>query len=431
MTKAEQIEDLKQQGIELMAAARYDAAKDIFTRILELDNRYEEAYLHLGNAYVNTEMIDKAITCFDKALLLNEHSNEALYSMACAHFLKGESLEAIQYFNRCEENGFTSVEMYGIMSVIFLDIKDYNQSLRCLSRSIKLEPLNPLPRMDKARVYLTQGLYKEALNCLRELEEVLPDVGDAYALEADVLMTTGEPEAALDAIDKAVNRFPEDSFLLATKAKVQNNAGKYEDALKTISQAKEHFKDGKRLERDITLQESLAYAGLEKIDESIGVLEEAYEDDKADEEMLFFLMNECFATNRFEKSLETAEKLLEMEDVQPRFQAAALYSQASSIKALGREEEALEMYKELVGVFRRITIANPGLLDVYIYRLLALKELERYDEAIDIADHIISLAPESAIGYAFKSEVYKAKGDTQATEEFMKKTLALDPNFKF
>lgn len=428
------VQDLIQQGVELMAAERFEAAKELFERVLEMDKKNYDAYVHLGNACVNLEMLPNGIAAFKKAELLCPDSTEVLYSLGCAFFLEGDYLEAIKKFNQCEEKGFRSVEMYGVMEIIFLDSKDYVQALRCANRAIRLEPLNPQPYLDKAQLYLLQDKPKEAIGCLRDIEELLPDAAEPYLLESQIFLRLEEHEQALEAVDRAVARFPCDPSMLLAKARTLNSMERYKEAGTLLKTARELALGDTALLRDIAVQESVSYAGMQDIGASIASLEGVVADttsDRVDEEALFLLANECYAMKQYEKAEKYAKQLADAPDADPRFRAAGIFWSASSLKELGRSEEAAQSFRAAVGTLRQINIGNPGLLEVYLYRAMSHKELGEYEKALDLVDHIINLTPDDAVGYAFKADILAAKGDEKKAEELRAKALSLDPNFEF
>lgn len=426
----DQTKDLVQQGIELLSAQRFEAAKSLFERVIGLDKRNFDAYLQLGNACVNLQQVGEGINAFKKALLVRPDSSEAKYSLGCAYFLNGESVEAIKQFNACEKAGFASVEMYSLMEVIFLDADDYTQAVRCANKAIRLEPLNPQPYVDKAQLFMAQGKNKEALSCLREVEYLLPDAADPYILETRLLTQDGDHDAAVAAIERACKRFPEDGALMLEKGRALNAKGSYAEALQAL-EAVESMVGGESLAHDIAMQKGVAKAGMQDIDASIAEFEKLAQGDVPDADALFLLLNECSVTSRYEDVLKFAGQMLAIPDVLPRYQAAAVYWNAAALKELGREEEAQAAFKEAVRTLRQITIGNAGLIEVYAYRAMCHKELGEFDEALSLIDHLLVLSPDDAVGYAFKADIYKAMEDAERERQMRDKVLSIDPDFQF
>lgn len=428
----EEIQDGLRRGMELMAAERYEAACDAFEGVLALDKGNYEAYFNLGNARVNLGKIDEGIEAFKKALLAKPDAAEARYSLACALFLEEKNVQAVREFNRCEESGFAPVEMYQILETIFVDADDPVQAIRCVNKAIALEPLNPRHYIDKAQLYLLREQPKEAVACLREVEELLPDAAEPYIVESQIYLKSEEADAALAPVERALERFPEDASLLLAKARVLNELERFAEAVTVLAKARELAGEGNVLLRDIDLQEAVALAGAKKIDGSIEALERAVAADPAADEAMFMLITECAAAKRFEDVERYSDQVISGGlEVDAHTKAAAVYWKAAAMRELGREDEAALAFREATGVLRRITIANPGLIEVYAYRLMCHKELDEFDKAEELADHIIRLAPEDATGYAFKSDVMAAKGDEGQAAELRAKVLDLNPSFKF
>lgn len=427
----EETQDRLQQGIELMAARHYEMARDVFISVLDVDRGNYEAHFNLANAYVNLGEVDEGVEEFKKALLARGDSQEALYGLACALFLAGRNAEAVREFNRCEERGYVTTEMYQILQTIFVEAKDYVQAVRYANKAIQLDPLDVQLYLDKAQILLLRGQPREAVSCLREAEELLPDSAEPYIVEAQILVQSSDGEEALSTIGRALERFPEDPTLHLVKARVLNELDRYVEALPVLARVEElaNGLDAQdSLLHDTAFQRAIALAGSKDLDGSIAALERAAELGSAADETMFLLITECGGTRRFEEAERYADRVLTGElDVDARTKAAATYWKAASMKALGRTDEAKAAFREAVGVLRRITISNPGLVDVYAYRLMCHKELREFDKALDLVDHIIGLAPDNAAGYAFKADILEERGDKHEARRLREKAASLAP----
>ena len=425
------IADKINQGIELMALERYEAAKHVFEEVVAADRRNLDAYLHLGNACISLGLIDEGIAQFKKALLVDEGSVDALYSLGCAYFLKEDKVNAIRYFNRVEELGAATVEMYAIMMVLFVDADDPEMAIRYANRAIQLDPLNASLRVDKAQIYLAVGRYGDAASTLRELQELLPDELEGYAVEVEVQLEAQDYDAAIAALNRALDRFPEDPRILVLKARTMNVIGRYEEALAVCDAVQESRYFNEDVQAETALQRGIALGGLDRMDESIAAIESTIGMGENPDQALFLIMNEALALQAYDKALEYADKLLAIEDVEPRVHASAVFAKPFALDKLGRAAEAQELYREAVSELRRTTISNPGLFEVYGYRVMCHKALGEYDKALEIADHIISLDEDDAAAYALKRDVLLAKGDESGAEAMRAKVLSLDPDFVF
>jgi tetratricopeptide (TPR) repeat protein len=92
-----------------------------------------------------------------------------------------------------------------------------------------------------------------------------------------------------------------------------------------------------------------------------------------------------------------------MSDADTRQQAEEHYYAALDLMAEGKLEEAVAAYRESLGVDPRFTEAMHGLAR-------ALQDLERYDEAIAIAQQITELDPDDVLAHTSLSVLYQKKG---------------------
>ena len=427
----EEIQDLLARGTELMAAQRYEDAVEAYKSVLALDKANYEAFFNLGNAYINQQMLDEGIDAFRKALLAKPDSDEARYSLGCAYFIADRLPEAVKEFNRCEERGFAPLEMYEILETIFLDSDDPIQAIRYANKAIEANPLLPDHYINKAQFYLLLEKPKEAAAVLREVESLLPDAAEPYQVEAQIHLQSGDFGEAVAVCDRALSRFPDDPSMLLVKGQVLNQAEKADEALELLDKAAELVGLGSSLIAEIDAARGVAYALNQDTDASIECLKRAVAaGGQSQDQASFMLLSELAVVEDYEQIEACAKTILELGDISPRTRAAAIFWNAFAAKKLG-QDTADELLRDAQVHLRRITIANPGIIEAYCYRLQCHKELGEYDKALDLAEHLIRLAPEDAAGYAFKSDVLAAKGDVTGAEQFREKALGLDPSFKF
>ena len=174
------------KGISLMSVEKYEEAKMEFKVAIEIDKKSYEAYIHLGNACANLGKFDEAIMAFNNALMVDSSSGEALYSIGNIHMLKEEKLKAVEYYNKAENAGYKKAELYQMLAIIFYESNDTPQALRNITRAIDAEPLDGNLRLFKARVYLAENKYDEALETLDDMQKILPDAFESYDLRAQI-----------------------------------------------------------------------------------------------------------------------------------------------------------------------------------------------------------------------------------------------------
>jgi Flp pilus assembly protein TadD len=92
-----------------------------------------------------------------------------------------------------------------------------------------------------------------------------------------------------------------------------------------------------------------------------------------------------------------------MTDANRRQKAEDLYYSALDLMAEGQLEQALTLYRESSEADPTFTEALHGLAR-------ALKDLERFDEAIEVAKKIAEIDPEDVLAHTSLSVLYQKKG---------------------
>jgi tetratricopeptide (TPR) repeat protein len=71
-----------------------------YKKAIEIDPEYAEAYLGLGNAYLQTNNLEGGIYCLERALEIQPDQGPVVYNLGMAHFNNGDKDKALPYFTR-------------------------------------------------------------------------------------------------------------------------------------------------------------------------------------------------------------------------------------------------------------------------------------------------------------------------------------------
>lgn len=416
------------QGIALMSAENYPAAKTEFEEAVRLNIKSAEAYTHLGNACANLGQLDEALAAFKNALIVQPNSAETLFSIASIYLMKNDRLRAVEYYNKAEEAGFKRLELYQILATLFFEAHDTTQALRNITKGIAVAPLEGEPRLLKARIYLADNRYDEALETLEEMQKVLPDAFEAYDLRIQIYSAHGKYEEALKICEDICARFPLDVQVALSKLKVLVSMQRDEEAFAHLQHMKQMVGFDMVL-KDAVMQEAILYLRKEKVQEAIQILTDASNKLGGNADILYVLLDLYGKLDMHENTRATAEKLIAL-NPNPYYLYTAKFFLAHAAEKLGQVEQAKEQYKKLTSVLRKATIKDPSFYEGYIYRLLCHTRIGEYDKALVLADYIQNIHPERTDGHAFRHYIYKTMGDTEKAEAEKKLALQQDPNIK-
>lgn len=424
----ERIQEIMQQGVAYMIGENYEEAQKKFELCIEADPESVDAYIHLGNAQTNLLKFDEAIKNFKTALMLQPDDGEILFGIGNVYFLKNDYAEAIRFYNKAEKAGYQAEDIYTIMATIFMDAGDFVQAIRMISKAIRLEPLHGELYTQKVAMQLQQKDYEGAEITLQEYQELLPDSYDVYELSAQLYCAQGKYEKAKEILDVASERFPDDPAIGLLSVKYYVDTESYKEASELVKKVMD-MEMTEELRRQAILYQATADANLGNVEDVKKNLT-AYLEKHQDDEMSFLLLNTYQALKDYEKVRETAQKLVEQGTTESMVAAGKFYY-ASAQEALEGLAAAQQEYRKLTGELRKMTIKNPGLYEVYIYRLLCHAKLGEYDKALELGDYLVNSQPNMADGHMYKNYIYNLMGDKEKADEEKRMAKEINPQLMF
>lgn len=332
--------DLITQGVTLMKLQKYSDACDMFRLALEQDPENFDAYIHLGNAYVNLNELNEAITAFKSALILDKDSGQALFSLANVYYLLDDNKNAIKNYVKAENVGYHSADMYVIMGNIFYSAGDTVQALRYVSRAVKEQPLRGDLWRQKILLELELEHVDAALETLDEFESILPEALDIHELRTRILLDLKRYDEAREHLAKALMVFPDDMRLRLLKIQLEIADEHPEAAKEEIVQIKSQGLDA-GFRKKIAMEEADIYLREGNPAGIVDSLSWGLEESPGDADLLFIMLNTYIAVLDYDNIIKFADQLLKNEEIDPSAMASAEFYRALSLRQTGKRRRPL------------------------------------------------------------------------------------------
>ena len=111
--------------------------------MLFLDKKNIDALLHIGFIYHSLKENSKAFKCFKQVLKSDKNNFLGYYGLARLYqSLEKHNIEAINCFKKCLELEPDNIKANLQLGILFLKIKNYDESLIYLEKVVNLEPNN-------------------------------------------------------------------------------------------------------------------------------------------------------------------------------------------------------------------------------------------------------------------------------------------------
>lgn len=167
---------------------------------------------NVGLVYLQNDRYDDAMKYLNKSLSLRPNFDLALNAIGIIHFIKGEFQQAKDYFEKClvVSPGFTEARNY--LGSVYQELGYLDRAEAEFRKAIADESYRSreLPHYNLARLYLTQGKDKEALELVNTAIEINDRMVMALNLKGVLLERQGQLQEAIINYEKALNIAPGD-----------------------------------------------------------------------------------------------------------------------------------------------------------------------------------------------------------------------------
>lgn len=418
----EELQEYIAQANVLMGQEKYEAAISYFEKAELIDKMNTDIYLSKGIAYANLEDYDKAYIEFEKVIKINKKEGIAYFHLGNLKMLMGDKTKGLELYNNAIAYGFDDAQVYFSLGLMHEEEGSDDLAIRNYSKAILKDPNRADVRIRKISIFIRNQHYPEALQSLDELILANPDVFEGYHLKFLVLVQQNKLDEAEIVINEAMQIFPEDTAFAIDKASLLITKKMYDEAIIYLDDISVHMETDLDLKHSIAMEKSRAYASLEDMDKTIESLEEAreislsYDVPRLDLEALYLLMN-CYLNNEnFNKVLECAKEIKKAEE-EDYYSLAAYYYEPIALKLLGKTEEANKLFEESISYFRNKSLKHPNNMDSYAFRIMALREIGKYDKALELADYLVMVNDSVAESHSLRAIVLEEIGRTDEAKQ--------------
>jgi serine/threonine-protein kinase len=225
--------------------ADLDSALSHFERATELDPQFALAHSGLGSCYINRVLkglgeahdYEKAQEEFDKALAIDPKLLEARMHMVFIYITNGQKPKARMEIESLREEYPNDVGVHFTCGYLARLDADYDRALRSFDRMVRLNPNERVvTSFHRARIFMYQGRYEEALEAIEQGAELEPDHPLLQTFRARVLYYRGEVDAAAGILTEVLEHHPQMDGIRPILATCLSAQGKHELANKQITE---------------------------------------------------------------------------------------------------------------------------------------------------------------------------------------------------
>src|SRR5258705_2900474 len=227
-----------------ISRADLESAINHFERATDLDPRFALAHSALGGCYVNRVLKglgeahdhEKALDAFNKALAIDPKLLEARMHMIFIYISTGQKPKAREEVELLREEYPNDVGVHFARGYLARLDSDYDRALRSFERMVRLNPNERVvTSYNRARIFMYQGHYEEALNEINQGAQLEPDHPMIQTFRGRVLYYRGEVDAAARILEQVLERHPKMDGIRPILATCYSAQGKHEMANKQLT----------------------------------------------------------------------------------------------------------------------------------------------------------------------------------------------------
>jgi protein O-mannosyl-transferase len=152
-----------------------DGAFREFQKSADINPRFFQAQLFLGNGLLERGRLDEAMIHFQNALDINPDDMRAEYGLGVACYQKGKMDEGIRLCQKALDNDPNNPEFLNGLAMMLVQRKQFADAVPLLKRACHLNPNDPNAFNNLGVVSLKAGLFDEAINTFQNALKLVPD----------------------------------------------------------------------------------------------------------------------------------------------------------------------------------------------------------------------------------------------------------------
>jgi tetratricopeptide (TPR) repeat protein len=447
----------------------YECAIENYTKAIEVNPDYAEAYGGRGWAYLNQGNYDKsfedcdmavklepdfveALTCrglsyslredyqrifadCNKAIELKPDYAEAYDCRGIAYRLQKKYALAIQDSDKAIELKPDLARAYVNRGQIYRESGDNGQSIKDFAKAIELKPNYVEAYESRGSAYTSIGNYDQGIKDLNEAIRLKPKSGSAYTKRGDAYLLTGNHQQAIQDYSKAIDlKFNlAEAYLKRGDAHVHENAyigdSGYEQAIEDYTEAilvKPDFVEAYLKRADTNRNNQKYNEAILDYNNAIRLRPE-YARAFYNRGLAYYKKGDYGqATNDYEAAIKLDGNLESEANVN---YSDAFLRRGGDFHAKADNEQSKDYdYSLAVGDYTVAIRLNPKSFNSYFKRASIYLAQQKYDEAINDYTKAIELDSKNADAYNNRGVAYSRKNERDLAIEDFRTALALNPN---
>jgi tetratricopeptide (TPR) repeat protein len=221
-------------GLTFVEAGNHKDAIDQFTKALDIDPEFVQAYVERARSYEATGDLQHAADDLKRALVFEQKEAELYYDAARVNYGLGNYMEAQVLITQSTELNRKSETSWRLLARIQLAREDYTNALVSINKALELK--------DNAENYFCRGQVSEKMKNYNQAESDFNKAlakntryTEAYLALAALKLQLNKPEAAMETCNSLLALEPGNKDALLIRSRIYAKLTEYPKAIDDLS----------------------------------------------------------------------------------------------------------------------------------------------------------------------------------------------------
>ncbi len=208
-----------------------------YTKAIELNSKFVEAYSNRGDCYANLEQYQRAIKDYDQAIQLNPEDAAAYYNRGTSYADLWQYERAIKDYDQAIQLNPEDAVAYCSRGDCFYYLEQYQRAIEDYDQAIQLNPEDAGVYDQRGFCYNSLGQHQRAMENFHQAALLDPEYAAVYYNWGISYANLGQHEQAIKNYDQAIQLNPKYADAYCSRGISFNYLGQYQRAIKDYDKA--------------------------------------------------------------------------------------------------------------------------------------------------------------------------------------------------
>jgi tetratricopeptide (TPR) repeat protein len=234
IVSAQNAKQFYKTGLTFVEAGNHKDAIEQFTKALNVDPEYAQAYVERARSYEAAGDLQNAADDFKRALTFEQKESELYYDAARVNYSLGNFNDALELINKSIALDKKSESAFRLLSRVQMSLEDYSNSLISINKAITLKD-NPENNFYRGQVSEKMKNYNQAEIDYTTAITKNTQYTAAYLALASLRLQLNKPEKAMESCNSLLKLEPNNKDALLIRSHIYARLTEYPKAIDDIS----------------------------------------------------------------------------------------------------------------------------------------------------------------------------------------------------